>query len=134
MRKWGAALVLGLMALWSGGARAQDAPVVRIDSGPLRGIADQGVASFRNIPYAAPPVGRLRWRPPQAPKAWTRVRDASDFGPICPQNYNPSDNGVGPLPASEDCLTLNVWTPALDGVKRPVMVWFHGGALAVGSA
>ncbi len=134
MRKWGAALVLGLMALWGGGARAQTGPVVRIDSGGLAGVEDQGVVSFKGIPYAAPPVARLRWRPPQPVKPWKTVRAASAFGPICPQNYNASDNGVGPLPASEDCLSLNVWTPALDGVKRPVMVWIHGGGFVNGSS
>lgn len=134
MRKWGAALVLGLMALW-GGAKAEAAgPVVRIDSGALSGVQGQDTVSFKGIPYAAPPVGRLRWRPPEPAKAWKGVRDAAAFGPICAQNYNPQDNGVGPLPYSEDCLTLNVWTPALDGVQRPVMVWIHGGGFVNGSA
>jgi para-nitrobenzyl esterase len=130
-----AAFLAGLLALWTGGqAGAQTGPVVRIDSGGLRGAVDQGVVSFKGIAYAAPPVGRLRWRPPQPARPWNGVRTADAFGPICPQNYNASDNGVGPPLASEDCLSLNVWAPDLQGPLKPVMVWIHGGGFVNGSA
>jgi para-nitrobenzyl esterase len=108
-----------------------------IETGRLRGVlsADEAVASFKGIPYAAPPVGELRWRAPQPPQPWTGVRDADRYGPRCvqPDRHVRSISYFGPEAESEDCLTLNVWSAAPDGGKWPVMVWFHGGAFYVGS-
>jgi para-nitrobenzyl esterase len=121
------------------GARAQDAAtVVRVDAGPLRGVAAGDVVSFKGVPYAAPPVGPLRWRAPQPVAPWPGVRPADRYGAVCVQRYDPGDNGVGPLPMSEDCLTLNVFAPATGpggGERRglPVMVWIHGGGYVNGS-
>src|SRR5687767_5304150 len=107
-------------------------PIVRIISGSVRGSGTDVVA-FKGIPYAAPPTGNLRWRPPVAPAPWTGVRDATAFGPQCPQ-AGTNLSAVAAIPSSEDCLTLNVWTPAVSNAERlPVMVWFHGGGYAVGS-
>jgi len=104
-------------------------PVVSIRAGQLRGgLTADGVAVFKNIPFAQPPVGDLRWREPVAAKPWTGVRDATAFGPMCHQNDNPQ------LPHSEDCLQLNVWAPTWPMRSRvPVMVWFHGGGNTAGS-
>jgi para-nitrobenzyl esterase len=114
----------------------------RVESGVLAGTlcADGTVAVFKGIPYAAPPVGELRWRAPQPPAAWAGVRPADTFGPICPQ-YGPPPGSfyqqefyLQEEPQSEDCLYLNVWTAAAaESERRPVMVWFHGGALVEGS-
>ncbi|HVV66344.1 MAG TPA: carboxylesterase family protein [Rhizomicrobium sp.] len=107
---------------------------LRIDQGPLLGAIEDGVEVYKDIPYAAAPVGLLRWRAPQPAPAWTRPRDANDFGPICPQNqrlgfFTPR------LMQSEDCLTLNVWTPKAEAVaKLPVMVWIHGGGFIEGGS
>jgi para-nitrobenzyl esterase len=125
----GAAAAAMLMAAAGAASAAQ---TVRIDTGALKGVTADGVASFRDIPYAAPPVGPLRWRAPQPAAAWSGVRSADKDGAICMQKYNKTDNGVGPLPASEDCLTLNVFAPA-GAAKLPVMVWIHGGGLVNGS-
>lgn len=108
-------------------------PVVRVEQGALVGRVDAGIAAFKAIPYAAPPVGALRWREPQPAEAWTGMRDASSVGPICIQPPSGGDPGVGPLPMSEDCLTLNVWAPAAAEAPIPVMVWIHGGGLNNGS-
>lgn len=106
--------------------------VVKIASGRLAGRSDGVTSSWKAIPYAAPPVGPLRWRAPQKVQTWPGVRAADKVGPLCQQKYNPADNGVGPPPMSEDCLTLNIWAPAK--VKgAPVMVWIHGGGYANGS-
>jgi para-nitrobenzyl esterase len=108
------------------------APVVTIADGPLRGHEEGSVYAFLGIPYAAPPVGPLRWKEPQAPATWTTVRDASQFGGRCAQNA--SSTNMTPGSTSEDCLYLNVWTPDPGASKLPVMVWIHGGGNFGGSA
>jgi para-nitrobenzyl esterase len=109
-------------------------PRVTVEQGRLVGRQADGVASFRAIPYAVPPVGPLRWRAPRVAEAWAGERDATQVGAICIQPPSNGDPGVGPLPMSEDCLTLNVWTPAERGPEPlPIMVWIHGGGLNNGS-
>jgi len=126
------ALVALVVATLSG-ARADAGDVVRIDTGLLGGVRSGRVISFRAIPYAAPPVGPLRWRPPEPAAAWSGLRPADKDGEICMQKLS-KDNGVGVGRGSEDCLTLNVFTPKLDrGARLPVMVWIHGGGFVNGS-
>jgi para-nitrobenzyl esterase len=102
-------------------------PVVHTDKGSVRGYKDDGVYKFLGIPYAAPPVGHLRWRPPAPAKSWRETRDATQFGNTCPQV---TGLGVfaGPTSITEDCLFLNVFTTGNSGRKKPVIVWIHGGA------
>lgn len=109
--------------------------VVETASGRLRGLEREGVIAFKGIPYAAPPVGPLRWQPPADPEPWAGVRDASDYGKWAPQNPSDMDAIMGAEVGEqdEDCLTLNLWTPGLDDAKRPVMVWIHGGGFTIGS-
>ena len=102
-----------------------DSTLVRIDSGALRGVATDKVISFKGIPFAAPPIGNLRWRVPQPVKPWQGIRPADKFGPACMQTDN--------VPKSEDCLTLNVWRPTNVPQPLPVMVWIYGGAMVHGS-
>ena len=135
----------GLAAMGAGTAASsqtpaplQAPPVVRVESGELQGVVDDGVASFKGIPFAAPPVGDLRWRPPQPAAKWTGVRQATDFGANCMQGRfgPPPAPGAPPAPVpSEDCLFLNVWRPASAAptAKLPVMVWIHGGGFMGGS-
>ena len=102
---------------------------VRLSAGTLRGTFDGGTRRFLGIPYAAPPVGNLRWRPPQPAAPWTGIREATDFGASC----SPVSGGAQEF--SEDCLYLNVWTPdPAPTTPSPVMVWFHGGGNQVYSA
>ena len=112
------------------------APTVETTSGKLIGATHRGTHVFRGIPFAAPPVGALRFRPPQPVAPWSGVREALTFGPMAPQLPSALEALAGntPLGQSEDCLTLNVWTPACDGAKRPVMVWIHGGGFTTGTA
>lgn len=96
--------------------------------GAIRGEREAEGLVFRGVPYATAPLGALRWRRPLAPQPWAGVRDATRFGPIAPQNTDDASRLV-----SEDCLTLNVWTPSLSPSKRPVIVFVHGGGLYSGS-
>jgi para-nitrobenzyl esterase len=106
-------------------------PEVRISAGRVRGRTEDGLAVFRGIPYAQPPLGEARFQAPRAVRAWDGVRDAYEFGPPTPQDANMggrSDNGLF-SGTGDDWLTVNVWTPAPDSAaRRPVMVWIHGGA------
>ena len=110
--------------------------IVSIHQGKLEGDDQGGLSVFKGIPFAAPPVGTRRWLAPEKPASWTGVRDARSFGAVGHQNklmLSALSAFVIDGERSEDCLTLNVWTPALDGKRRPVMVWIHGGALTRGS-
>ena len=115
-------------------AAEEKSRVVTLDAGRVEGVVVGGIASFKGIPYAAPPVGALRWRAPQPVKPWSDIRHADKVGPLCMQKINATDNGVGPPPASEDCLNLDVYAPAkVTGAKLPVMFWIHGGGYVNGS-
>src|SRR4051794_4080193 len=126
---------LGLLLFTLPLAWAQDS--VRVEGGLLAGTAGKSaeIRVFKGIPYAAPPVGELRWRAPAAPAKWQGVRTADKFSATCMQAPYPEGSPfrTGAEPTSEDCLYLNVWTPVKAAERRPVMVWIHGGALTRGS-
>jgi para-nitrobenzyl esterase len=113
-------------------ANATTEPTRVIDSGPIRGVADNEVQIFKGIPYASPPVGALRWEPPKPAPRWASPRDASEFGAICPQQERPDGKFAREQKQSEDCLFANVWT-FTNAKHAPVMVWVHGGAFRFGS-
>ena len=110
---------------------------VMVSGGMVRGVVgEDGLKQYHGIPFAAPPTGERRWAPPAPPQPWSEVKDASQPGPVCmqPQGQGGSFYGFGDFEASEDCLTLNVWTRAEHiGEQLPVMVWIHGGALVTGA-
>ena len=125
-------------AFWIAAApssRAEQAPLVNAPAGQLQGQADGDTHVFKGIPYALPPTGEMRWKPPVPMPPWSGVRTADDFGPAC---YQPVSRFITiytetPPPMSEDCLSLNVWAPA-DARNAPVLVWIHGGAFVGGSS
>ncbi|MHA2400408.1 MAG: carboxylesterase/lipase family protein [Promethearchaeota archaeon] len=112
----------------------EDVIVETID-GKVRGYSRRGVIKFKGIPYAASPVGDLRFKPPAPVKSWDGVLDSLNFGPICPQPPPQIESQyVRNLSQDEaDCLTLNIWTKGIDNNNRPVMVWIHGGGFTGGS-
>ncbi len=120
-------------------ARAETATLVnvlKVEAGQIADVAPDasGVRSFKGIPFAAPPVGNLRWKAPQPVKAWEGERQATQFGPRCMQSARLGN--IDPLNPrmSEDCLYLNIWTPAKSASERlPVMVWIYGGGFNVGA-
>lgn len=132
------AIVLAALALATA-AQAQavttQGVTAKVESGALAGTQTERARIFKNIPYAAPPVGELRWAPPKRPLAWSGARDATTNGPSCPQKMNADgtpNEGSANGQVSEDCLQLNVFAPK-DAHKAPVMVWIHGGSHRTGA-
>lgn len=142
MRSWQKLYLLGVLGtllilseslwLWSQPCPS-DENVVATEKGCVRGESLGAVKVFRGIPYAAPPIGSVRWKAPQEHPSWSGVRDATQFGKACPQL--PGTIFRYQLEMDEDCLSLNIWTPkAAPSAKLPVMVWIHGGGLVQGSS
>ncbi|MEU1372158.1 carboxylesterase family protein [Streptomyces triculaminicus] len=116
----------------AGAGAPEDPAVVTTDAGPVRGTVTERGRAFLGVPFAAPPVGERRWRPPQPPAPWSDVRDATRFAGACAQPARPV-LGTSET-TNEDCLYLNVFTPPGGGGGKPVLVWFHGGSFVSGSA
>ncbi|MBO9711454.1 carboxylesterase family protein [Sphingomonas sp.] len=116
-------------------AAAQSGPIANAPSGAVEGKAEGDLNVYRGIPFAMPPVGAMRWRPPAPMAPWKGVRPATDFGPACIQPSGKGQSVYTPattMPTSEDCLSLNIWAPK-NAKNAPVFVWIHGGALVSGS-
>jgi para-nitrobenzyl esterase len=126
--------VCGMLTAWVGLWGASSAPQVKTATGVVEGKDDGAVHVFLGIPYAAPPVGDLRWKPPAPAAKWSGVLKAAEFGSHCMQGKVYGDMNFRDPGGSEDCLTLNVWVPAkASGLKLPVMVWIYGGGFAAGT-
>ena len=138
-----ASLLVAASSIGIRSSRAADAFVVAETTfGRIRGVDTDGIKTFKGVRYGASTAGRNRFMPPVDPAKWTGVRDALEFGPSAPQREpgtraaasNLAVAAAGLPPEGEDCLVLNIWTPAVnDGRKRPVMLWCHGGGFATGS-
>ena len=113
--------------VWSTLARAEAIHTAVTSDGVVEGLEERGIAVFRGIPYAQPPVGPLRWQPPRPASAYPEPLQAHTYGPRCMQR----NSGDRPAAVSEDCLTLNVWSKQLQPAKQPVMVWIHGVVFVV---
>ena len=109
--------------------------IIKTKSGKIQGYFNRGVIKFKGIPYAAPPIGNLRFKPPLPVEPWDNIRDVTKYSPVCPQPPSALEEMVSdPFPQSEaESLTLNIWTQKLDDEKRPVMFFIHGGAFRTGS-
>ncbi len=126
------------LVILSAAACAHAAPVaevIKLNNGQIQGSINDGVLSFKGVPFAQPPIGELRWRAPQAVKPWSGVRKSTDYGPDCMQEPFPSDAApLGTKPA-EDCLVANIWRPAQATAKKlPIMVWIYGGGFVNGGS
>jgi len=129
--RWSLGVVAAcLLALSPAGGAMAGSPLVMTHDGPVKGVATPTMHEFLGVPYAAAPVGDLRWRPPQPHARWFAPRDATQFASHCAQNASP----FGVAGVSEDCLYLNVYAPNDGRDDHPVMVWIHGGALVVGES
>jgi para-nitrobenzyl esterase len=112
------------------------APIVQTTRGALRGTWEYDIAVFRGIPYAEPPIGKLRFKPPVVRARWDGVRDATRFGEIVPQTDESAIDEIGMpegISKGDDCLNLNIWTPEPGSAGLPVLVWIHGGGFSWGA-
>src|SRR5688572_19996094 len=105
-----------------------------VHTGKVQGAVNAGVVAFKGIPFAAAPVGELRWKPPQPVKPWSGVRSAVTYGADCMQEPFPGDAAPLGVTPAEDCLYVNVWRPATDIKRAPVMVWIYGGGFVNGGS
>lgn len=138
MKQWiGTALVaaaLGVLAATAPAVTQAQVKDMTVTGGQIEGVVVHGIASFKGIPFAAPPLGDARWKSPQPVKPWTGVKKADAMAPACAQDTSIARLVGAPTQTSEDCLYLNVWTPAKSAAdKLPVMVWIYGGAFAAGA-
>jgi para-nitrobenzyl esterase len=138
VRPVGSILLIGTLLLVSCGSDdaqrvAVSDTLVQTSLGPMEGVRAGTLLAFLGIPYARPPVAGLRFRPPQPPDPWIAPFQADRFGAACPQPFDPYET-ASVSPQSEDCLSLNVWTPGTDGARRPVMVFIHGGGWCWGGS
>ncbi len=126
--------VILFLAVLPAAAANAPSPVIQIESGRVQGVAKEGLMVFKGIPYAAPPVGKLRWQPPQRVEPWAGVRSAVDYGHDCMQFLFPNDAAPLRTTPSEDCLYLNVWAPLQHAQDLPVLVWIYGGGFVNGGS